>query len=329
MRALVVPRNGGPEVLEVQELPDPQPGPGEVVLDVIASGVNFIEVYQRQGVYAIPTPFVLGEECAGRVAAVGAGVAGAGSGLAEGDLVATVDAHGAHASRTTVAADRAVPVPEAVGGETAAALLLQGMTAHYLLTSTFPVGAGTRLLVHAAAGGVGQLLVQLAKARGATVIATTGSAQKAQIAARLGADAVVRYDEIDGDADLAAAVKEAAGGGVDVVYDGVGRSTFEASLASLRPRGMLVLFGAASGQVPPFDLQRLNAAGSLFVTRPTLAHYVATRDELERRARDLFDAVTAGTLHVEVGGRYPLAEAAEAYRALEGRRTSGKVLLVP
>ena len=312
-------------MLELQELPDPQPAPGEVVLDVSASGVNFIEVYQRQGLYAIPTPFVLGEECAGRVAAVGPGV----TGLRRGDLVATVDARGAHATRAAVAADRAVPVPGSVDADTAAALLLQGMTAHYLLNSTFPVSPGTRLLVHAAAGGVGQLLVQLAKAKGATVVGTAGSAEKARIATALGADAVLRYDEIAESADLAAAVKDAAGGGVDVVYDGIGQATFEASLASLRRRGMLVLFGAASGPVPPFDLQRLNAAGSLFVTRPTLRHYVATREELEWRAADLFDAVLTGTLRVEIGARYPLTDAAEAYRALEGRRTTGKVLLVP
>ena len=338
MRALVVPRNGGPDVLEVQELPDPRPGPGEVLIEVAASGVNFMDVYQRQGVYAIATPFVLGSECAGRVRAVGDEV----TGIHVGEVVATADAHGSHASLCRAPADKVVVVPQAVAPETAAAAMLQGMTAHYLLNSTYPVSAGTTVLVHAAAGGVGQLLVQLAKAKGAFVVGTVGSAAKARIAAERGADAVLRYDEVS---DLAAAVREAAGGGVDVgrgaggdvgrgagvdvVYDGVGQATFDASLASLRRRGMLVLFGGASGQVPPFDLQRLNSGGSLFVTRPTLAHYTETADELRWRASDLFASIVDGTLQVEVGGRYPLTEAAAAYGALEGRRTTGKLLLVP
>jgi NADPH2:quinone reductase len=330
MRAVVVPRNGGPEVLEVQQLPDPRPAPGEVVIEVAASGVNFIDVYQRKGVYPIPTPFVLGSECAGTVRAVGAEVAD----VRVGDRVATADAHGSHATLCRAPADRVVLVPEAVAPETAAAVMLQGMTAHYLLNSTYPVTAGTKVLVHAAAGGVGQLLVQLAKAKGAFVVASVGSSAKADIAAERGADAVIRYDEVR---NLAAAVREAAGGGmdsgrdggVDVVYDGVGKATFDASLASLRRRGMLVLFGGASGQVPPFDLQRLNSGGSLFLTRPTLAHYTETLDEVRWRAGDLFASIADGSLRVSVGGRYALNDADEAYRALEGRRTTGKVLLVP
>jgi NADPH:quinone reductase len=321
--AVVVARNGGPEVLEVQQRPRPEPGPGQVVIDVAASGVNFIDVYRRQGVYPVPTPFVLGMECAGTVAAVGSDV----TDVAVGDVVATADAGaGSHAEAVAVDADRVVPVPDAVPVEVAAAAMLQGVTAHYLTRSTFAVQDGQWVLVHAAAGGVGQLLVQLCRSAGAHVVATVGSAEKAQIAHDLGADAVVRYDEVD---DLATAVRAAAGGGVHVAYDGVGKATFDASLASLRPRGMLVLFGGASGQVPPFDLQRLNAGGSLFVTRPTIVHYTAERQELLWRAGELFDAIAGGSLHVAIGGRYPMARAADAYRDLEGRRSTGKLLIVP
>jgi len=321
--AVVVARNGGPEVLEVQQRPRLEPGPGQVVIDVAASGVNFIDVYRRQGVYPVPTPFVLGMECAGTVAAVGSDVAD----VAVGDVVATADAGaGSHAGAVAVDADRVVPVPDAVPVEVAAAAMLQGVTAHYLTRSTFAVQDGQWVLVHAAAGGVGQLLVQLCRSAGAHVVATVGSAEKARIAHDLGADAVVRYDEVD---DLAAAVRAAAGGGVHVAYDGVGKATFDASLASLRPRGMLVLFGGASGQVPPFDLQRLNAGGSLFVTRPTIVHYTADRQELLWRAGELFDAIAGGSLHVAIGGRYPMSRAADAYRDLEGRRSTGKLLIVP
>jgi NADPH2:quinone reductase len=222
-----------------------------------------------------------------------------------------------------------VPVPDAVPVEVAAAAMLQGLTAHYLTRSTFAVLDGQWVLVHAAAGGVGQLLVQLCRSAGAHVVATVGSAEKAQIARDLGADAVVRYDGVNSVDDLAAAVRSAAGGGVHVAYDGVGKATFDASLASLRPRGMLVLFGGASGQVPPFDLQRLNAGGSLFVTRPTIVHYTADRQELLWRAGELFDAIAGGSLHVAIGGRYPMSRAADAYRDLEGRHSTGKLLIVP
>ena len=323
MRAVVVPVHGGPEVLQVRTLPAPVPAPDELLIEVAASGVNFIDVYRREGVYATQPPFVLGQECAGRVVAVGADVRG----VALGDTVATTDAqHGSHATLAAVPAERAVPVPDGVTPELAAAAMLQGMTAHYLVNSTYQVVPGVQVLVHAAAGGVGQLLVQLAKAKGAYVVATVGSADKDAIAHALGADAVIRYDEVD---DLAAAVREAAGGGVHVVYDGVGKATFDASLASLRPRGLLALFGAASGQVPPFDLQRLNAAGSLFVTRPTLVHYTANRAELLQRSGAVFAAIADGSLRIAIGGRYSLDEAADAYRALESRQSTGKLLITP
>lgn len=324
MRALVVPENGSPEVLQVQPRPLPMPGDDQVVVEVAAAGVNFIEVYQREGRYPVSTPFVLGSECAGTVRAVG----GAVSDVAVGDVVGTTEATGAMAEYAIARAERVVPVPAGVAPELAAAVLLQGMTAHYLVTSTAPVQEGQAVLVHAAAGGVGQLLVQLAKARGARVVATVGSAAKAQIARDRGADEVIRYDEVSGD-DLAGAVRAASDGGVHAVFDGVGKATFDASLASLRPRGMLALFGAASGPVPPFDLQRLNAAGSLFVTRPTLVHYVASREELRWRAGEVLGAVADGSLRVEIGGRYPLEEARRAYEDLEGRRSTGKLLVVP
>jgi NADPH:quinone reductase len=322
MQALVVTRNGGPEVLEVQTMAAPEPGPGEVLIEVAAAGVNFIDVYQREGVYPVPPPFVLGIECAGRIAGVGVGV----TAFALGDLVATADASGTVAGAVAVATEHVVPVPAGVAAEMAAAVLLQGMTAQYLVTSTYAVREGDEVLIHAAAGGVGQLLVQLAKARGAHVVATVGSAAKVELARDAGADEVIRYDEVD---DLARAVRAAAGGGVHVAYDGVGKATFDASLAALRLRGTMVLFGAASGAVPPFDPQRLNSGGSLFLTRPTLRHYTATREELLLRAGEVFAAVANGSLHVSIGGRYPLERAADAYRDLEGRRTTGKLIIVP
>jgi NADPH2:quinone reductase len=323
-RAVVVTKHGGPDVLAVQDHDLPTVGPGQLVVEVAASGVNFIDVYKRSGVYTTTPPFVLGEEAAGRV------VASEAADVPVGSVVAFAKGStGSHATLTVVDADAAVPVPDGLDPQLAAAVMLQGMTAHYLVNSTFALQAGQTALVHAAAGGVGQLLVQLARAKGAHVVATVGSAAKAEVARSLGADHVIRYDQADGPGELAAAVREAAGGGVDVAYDGVGRATFDASLASLRVRGMLALFGGASGQVPPFDLQRLNSGGSLFVTRPTLAHYIADRAELLWRAGEVLAAVADGSLHVDVGGRYALDEAAEAYRDLEGRRTTGKLLLVP
>lgn len=326
MRALVVTRHGGGEVLAVEERPVPRPGPGEVVIEVAASGVNFIDVYQREGVYPTDPPFVIGMEGAGTVREVGDGVD-----LAAGTRVSWAMEMGSAAELALVPADRLVPVPDEVDLETAAAAMLQGMTAHFLATDCYPTSGSTTALVHAAAGGVGQLLVQMITARGGTVIATAGSAEKCAIARSRGAAETIDYSEVE---DLAEAVQEAAGRvgatkGVDVAYDGVGKATFDASLASLRPRGTLVLFGGASGQVPPFDLQRLNSGGSLYVTRPTLAHYIAEREELLRRGSEVLGAVVSGELDVAVDGRWPLEQAAEAYAALEGRRTTGKVLLVP
>ena len=321
--ALVVTKHGGTEVLEVQPREIGRPGPGQLLVQVAAAGVNFIDTYQREGVYPVPTPFVLGSEGAGIVLAVGEGVTTA----AEGDRVAWSQTMGSAAGLALVPERDIVPVPEPVHLEQAAAVMLQGMTAHYLVNSTFAVQPGDTVLVHAAAGGVGQLLVQLAKAKDATVIGTVSSEAKADKARALGADHVLNYTEVT---DVAAAVRELTGGvGVDVVYDGVGKATFDTSLGSLRTRGMLVVFGAASGQVPPFNLQRLNSGGSLFVTRPTLGHYIQTREELLGRAGAVLNGLAFGGLQVEIGGRYPLADAQRAYSDLQGRRTTGKLLLIP
>ncbi|GAA2743759.1 quinone oxidoreductase [Terrabacter aerolatus] len=320
--SVFVSEPGDRSVLQVRDHDLPDPAEGEVQVEVAAAGVNFIDVYKRQGVYPVQTPFVLGEEGAGTVTALGAGV----SGLSVGDRVAWCQSSGSESTVVNKPARLLVPVPDGVDLEIAAAAMLQGLTAHYLVTSTYAVGPGTVALVHAAAGGVGQLLVQMVTARGGVVVATAGSDEKLEIAKALGAQRLINYSEVD---DLAGAVRDAAGRGVDVAYDGVGRSTFDASLASLRPRGMMVLFGGASGQVPPFDIQRLNSGGSLFLTRPTLANYVAEREEYEWRAGQVLGAVADGSLKIEVGGRYPLAEAPAAYEALEGRRTTGKLILVP
>jgi NADPH2:quinone reductase len=325
-RAVVVTRHGAADVLQVEEGPAPEPGPGQLLVEVAASGVNFIDVYRRQGVYPTDPPFVLGGECAGRVVALGDGV----SDVAIGDLVASAEVPaGSHATLTVLDAESAVPVPEGVEPDIAAAAMLQGMTAHYLVRSTYRVQPGDTVLIHAGAGGVGQLLIQMAKRLGARVLSTVGSEAKVAVAQGAGADEVLRYDRLTDTQELAAAVRDLEPDGVHVVYDGVGKATFEASLASLRVRGMLVLFGGASGQVPPFDLQRLNRAGSLFVTRPTLAHYTRTRAELLERSGDLFHSIAAGDLHIAIGGRYPLDEAQQAYRDLEARRTTGKLLIVP
>lgn len=322
-RALVVTAHGDRSVLAVRPHTPSAPGPGEAAVAVQACGVNFIDVYQREGRYPNATPFVLGSEGAGVVAAVGPDVRD----VAVGDRVAWAMQLGSAATAAVVPVAALVPVPDGVSGETAAAALLQGMTAHYLVTDTYAVRPGTRALVHAAAGGVGQLLVQLVTARGGRVVATAGSAAKCDLARERGAEVAIDYSVVD---DLASAVRAATDGeGVDVVYDGVGASTFEASLDSLRPRGLLALYGAASGPVPPFDLQRLNAKGSLFVTRPSLAHYLATREELLRRGGEVLSAVADGSLQVEIGGRYPLEEAATAYEALESRSTTGKLILLP
>ncbi|MCG7286685.1 quinone oxidoreductase [Cellulomonas sp. ACRRI] len=325
MHAILATEPGGPDVLEPDEIPDPLPGPRDLLVRLSAAGVNFIDTYRRSGVYAMPFPHVPGSEGAGVVEAVGREVRD----FAVGDLVAWASAPSSYAELVVVPEAVALRVPDGVAEEVAAALPLQGLTAHYLVTSTFPVLEGQDVLVHAGAGGVGLLLTQLAAARGARVITTVGTAEKEALSRAAGAAEVIRYTELDDlTTELPALVRDLTGGrGVHTVFDGVGATTFEASLASLRPRGGLALFGASSGPVPPFDPQRLNAAGSLFLTRPTLGHYTATRDELTRRADELFAAVAAGTLEVRVGATYPLAEAAEAHRALEGRATTGKVLL--
>ena len=323
--SVFVTEPGDRSVLELREHDVPAPGPGEVQVEVAAAGVNFIDVYKRQGVYPVPTPFVLGEEGAGTVVAAGDGV----SDVRVGDRVAWCQSAGSGSTLVNKPASAVVRVPDGLDLEVAAAAMLQGLTAHYLVNSTYAVSAGEVALVHAAAGGVGQLLVQMITAKGATVVATAGTDDKCAIAAGLGAQHVINYSGFDDSGALAVAIRDAAGRGVDVAYDGVGRATFDASLASLRPRGMMVLFGGASGQVPPFEIQRLNSGGSLYLTRPTLGHYVATREEYEWRAGEVLGAIADGSLRLEIGGRYAMADAADAYEALEGRRTTGKLILVP
>ena len=319
--AVQVTKTGGPEVLEAAEVDVPAPQAGELLVDVAAAGVNYIDTYQRQGIYPIDLPFVLGLEGAGTVVE-----AGADTGFAPGDRVAWQGALGSYAARTVIPASIAVKVPEGVSLETAAATMLQGMTAHYLVASTFEVKPGHDVLVHAAAGGVGLLLTQLAKARGARVIGTVSTEEKEKLAREAGADDVIRYDRDD----FAKLARELTNGeGVDVVYDGVGKDTVDGSLASLKIRGLLALFGAASGPVPPIDPQRLNSGGSLYLTRPTSAHYTRTREEIDWRSQELFDAIQAGELTVRIGGKYPLADARKAHEDLQGRRTTGKLLLIP
>jgi NADPH2:quinone reductase len=320
--AVQIRRTGGPEVLEVTEVEIGDPGPGELLVDVAAAGVNYIDTYQRSGLYPMELPLTLGLEGAGTVAAVGPDV----TEFAPGDRVAWQGQLGSYASQVKVAAEGAVRVPDGVTDETAAGLMLQGITAHYLVRSTYEVKDGDDVLVHAAAGGVGLLLTQLAKARGARVIGTVSTEEKEKLAREAGADDVIRYDQVD----FAEETRRLTGGeGVAVVYDGVGRTTFDGSLASLRVRGMLALFGAASGPVPPVDPQRLNQGGSLFLTRPTSVHYVRTREELTWRADELFQSVVDGELTVRIGHRYQLADAREAHEDLQGRRTTGKLLLLP
>lgn len=321
MRAIVMEEFGGPEVLRPKEVDDPAPGPGQALVDVKARGVNFIDTYQRSGAYQVPLPFIPGMEAAGTIAGVGEGV----TDLSVGDRVGWAMAPGGYADRAVVDASLLVPVPDAVTDEQAAALLLQGMTAHYLTHSVHPVAEGETVLVHAAAGGTGLLITQLAKARGARVIGTVSTEEKENIARDAGADEIIRYTETS----VAEAVQDLTGGqGVAAVYDGVGRDTFDASLESLRPRGVLALFGQSSGPVDPVDPQRLNTAGSVYLTRPSLGHFVAEREELLGRARGLFALVEQGRLDVRVGGRYPLEEVGRAHGDLASRSTSGKLLLL-
>jgi NADPH2:quinone reductase len=323
MKAIAIERNGGPDVLGLHDLPVPEVQPGEALVKMEASGINFIDVYQRMGRYPTPYfPYVLGNEGAGVVESIGAGV----TNVAVGDRVAYAMVIGSYAEYATVPAERLVHVPDGVTSRDAAALMLQGMTAHYLVNSTFPLQAGQTALVHAAAGGVGLLLTQLAKAKGATVIATVSTAEKAALAKNAGADETIDYTTLD----FAEEVRRITNGaGVDVVYDAVGKTTWEKSIASLRPRGYFVLYGAASGPVPPLDLQVLAQGGSLFATRPGLQNYAATPEELAWRAGDLFAGVLDGTLKLRVEHTYPLADAARAHTDLEARATTGKLLLLP
>lgn len=323
MRAVVVEQHGGPEVLTVVDRPVPEPGPGEALVRVGAAGVNFIDIYQRTGAYPMDLPYVVGLEGAGTVDAVGEGVAPDLVGRRVGWVM--VNGTG-YTEVAVVPADRLVPLPDEVDDERAAAVLLQGMTAHFLAESTYPARSGETALVHAAAGGVGQLLCQLLSAKGVRVVATTSTEAKAELAREAGADEVILYRE----EDLVAGVRRRCGDrGVDVVYDGVGRDTFDAGLEVLRPRGTMVLFGASSGPVPPLDPQRLNAAGSLYLTRPSLTHYVAERTELEQRADAVLSAVADGRLRVRIGGRYPMEDAARAQTDLGSGSTTGKLLVLP
>lgn len=318
MQAIQVSQVGGPEVLIPVELPVPTPKPNEALVQIKAAGVNFIDVYIREGRYPTPVPFVNGQEAAGVVTEVGSEV----TTLKPGDRVAYTSALGSYAEYAAVPASRLVKIPDALDFEQAAAAMLQGMTAHYLVNSSYPLKKGETALIHAAAGGVGLLLVQMAKKIGARVIATAGTEEKAQLARDAGADECIVYTEADFETETRKLTD-----GVHVVYDGVGKATFDKDLNVLRPRGYLVLFGGSSGAVPPFDLIKLSQKGSLFITRPTLAHYTLTREELEWRAGDVLGSIARGELKLRIHKVYPLAEAAQAHRDLEGRKTTGKLLL--
>jgi NADPH2:quinone reductase len=322
MKAIQVKQPGGAEAMELAELPVPQPKANEAVVKVAASGVNFIDVYFREGRYKASVPFVLGQEGAGVVSAVGSDV----TSVKQGDRVAWTGLQGSYAEYAAVPVDRLVPIPTGVTDQQAAATMLQGMTAHYLSHDTYPLKRGETALVHAAAGGVGLLLVQMAHNIGARVIATVSTEQKAKLAREAGADEVILYTQSDFEEET----KRLTGGkGVDVVYDSVGKTTFEKGLNVLRPRGYMVLFGGSSGAVPPFDLIALSQKGSLYVTRPNLGHYIATREELVARSGAVFGMMAAGKLKLRIEHIYPLAEAQQAHRDLEGRKTTGKLLLIP
>lgn len=320
MRAVRVHQQGEPEVMQVDDLPIPEPGAGQARIKIAASGVNFIDIYQRSGAYKLPLPFTLGQEAAGTIDAIGESV----TDFKVGDRVAYAFVLGAYAEYAIVPLEKLVPIPDGVDERQAAAALLQGMTAQYLVTDTFPIQPGQTVLVHAAAGATGQLLVQLAKLRGAKVLATASTEAKLKLAQKAGADAAFLYD------DFEAGVKEiTAGKGVDAVYDSVGKDTFDRSLNCLCPRGYMVLFGQSSGAVSPLEPQLLNAKGSLFLTRPSLGHYLLTRDELLGRAGDVFGWIKDGKLKVRIDSEFPLTGAAEAHHALNSRGTTGKVLLIP
>jgi NADPH:quinone reductase len=322
MLAIQVSQVGGPEVLELVDLPFPTPQPSEAIVEVKAAGVNFIDVYFREGRYPAPLPFINGQEAAGIVTSVGSEVRN----VKPGDRVAYTGVRGSYAEYAAVPADRLVAIPDQVDFETAAAAMLQGMTAHYLSHSTYAIQRGDTVLIHAAAGGVGLLLVQMAKRLGARVIGTAGNSDKAQLARAAGADEAIIYSEQDFESETKRLTNNE---GVHVVYDGVGKATFEKDLNILRPRGYLVLFGGASGAVPPFDLIQLSQKGSLYLTRPSLHHYIHTRAELEQRSDDVLKMIVAGELKLRIHATYPLAEVQQAHRDLEGRKTSGKLLLIP
>jgi NADPH2:quinone reductase len=323
MQVVRIHQQGGPEVLQVDELPTPEPGPGQVLVHVAAAGVNFIDIYHRSGQYKVPLPFALGREGAGDIAAVGPGV----NDLEVGQNVAWANVGGSYATHVITTPDQVVPVPLGLDLLEAAAVMLQGMTAHYLTHSTFPLQPGETCLIHAAAGGVGQLFCQMARKRGAAlIIGTAGTEEKARIARDAGAHEVILYREQDFLEEVLRLTNRA---GVDVVYDSVGKDTFMKSLAAVRRRGTLVLFGASSGAVPPFDVNELQNHGSAYLTRPTLAHYIATREELLWRSGDLFSWLQAGTLKVRIAHSYSLYEAAQAQKDLASRITAGKLLIEP
>ncbi len=322
MRAIQMELTGGPEVLALRELPTPTPGPGEALLQIEACGVNFIDVYLREGRYPATLPFIPGQEAAGVVVALGAGV----TEVKVGDRVAWCGVPGTYAQFAVAPVSRLIAIPDCVTTRQAAAAMLQGMTAHYLAHSAYAIQKGDTVLVHAGAGGVGLLLIQMAKRLGARVFTTVSTEEKAVLARATGADETILYTR----EDFAARVRELThGAGVPVVYDSVGKTTFDGSLACLRPRGVMVLFGGSSGAVPPFDLIQLSTRGSLYITRPTLKDYTATREELERRAGDVLGWVADGSLKLRIEHIYPLADAAQAHRDLEARKTTGKILLSP
>jgi len=322
MKAIQVKQPGGPEVLELIDAPVPEPKANDAVVKLAASGVNFIDVYQREGRYKVPLPFVLGQEGAGVVTAVGSNV----TSLKAGDRVAWTGLLGGYAEYAAVPADRLVAIPAGVTDQQAAAAMLQGMTAHYLCHDTYPLKRGETALVHAAAGGVGLLLVQMAHNIGARVLATVSTEEKAKLAREAGADEIILYGKSDFEAETRRLTN---GQGLHVIYDSVGKTTFEKGLNVLRPRGMMVLFGGSSGAVPPFDLIALSQKGSLYVTRPTLVNYIASREELMSRSGAVFAMISSGKLKLRIAHTYPLAEAQRAHRDLEGRKTTGKLLLLP
>jgi NADPH2:quinone reductase len=322
MKAILVPKTGGVDVLTYTDVPDPKPKPNEVIVKIAASGVNFIDVYFREGRYPITPPFIVGQEASGVVSEVGSGV----KDFKPGERVAYTGITGAYAEYEAIPSDRLVRMPAGITDHQAAAAMLQGMTAHYLTRSTYPLKPGDIALIHAAAGGVGLLLVQMAKALGARVIATVSTEEKAKLAREAGADDIILYTKQDFEVETK---RLTDGKGVHVIYDGVGKTTFDQDLNVLRPRGYLALFGASSGPVPPFDLNKLSQKGSLFITRPTLVHHIASHEELQQRAGDVLNMIASGKLKLRIEHLYPLKDAQQAHRDLEGRKTTGKLLLIP